>query len=477
VRETAGFVRSQVACDDRRQVIFRQITHDDLGCASYFVGDHPAGTAAVIDPRFEIDDYLELARYLSVSIDHVLETHNHADHVSGHGRLAAATGATIHVHRLANAEYDHEPFDDGFELQLGSLTVRALHAPGHRPEHTAFALVDSSRGEEPWAVLTGDSLFVGDVARPDLAIDREEGARGIFHSLHERLLSLPPETEVWPGHLGGSLCGGPGMDMKISSTIGFERRHNPLLGSLDEDDFVESTLASLGPQPPNFQAIVDLNRGPLLTSGVELLPLTPRQVELLQADGDLIVDVRTDLQFDEAHIPGAACITMLHQGFGTKLAWVADREQEIVLVGRDDDDARVAGRLATAVGIRRLGGFLAGGMTSWRAERREVESVARWTVEQLAERHDGVQILDVRELSEWRGGHIPGSMHVPYHDIDGLPEGLDPDRPAAVICASGQRSATAASLLAAHGAHEVIHVVDGGVPLWGRLGGALERGD
>ena len=458
-------------------MIFRQITHDDLGCASYLVGDHSAGTAAVIDPRFEIDDYLELARYLSVSIDHVLETHNHADHVSGHGRLAAATGATIHVHRLANADYEHEPFDDGFELQLGSLTVRALHAPGHRPEHTAFALVDFSRGEEPWAVLTGDSLLVGDVARPDLAIDREEGARGIFHSLHERLLSLPPETEVWPGHLGGSLCGGPGMDMKISSTIGFERRHNPLLGGLDEDGFVESTLAGLGPQPPNFQAIVDLNRGPLLTSGVELLPLTPRQVELLRAEGDLIVDVRTDLQFDEAHIPGAACITMLHQGFGTKLAWVADREQEIVLVGRDDDDARVAGRLATAVGIRRLGGFLAGGMTSWRAERREVESVGRWTVEELAERRDGVQVLDVRELSEWREGHIPGSMHVPYHDIEALPEGLDPERPTAVICASGQRSATAASLLARHGAREVIHVVDGGVSLWGRLGGALERGD
>jgi hydroxyacylglutathione hydrolase len=458
-------------------VIFRQITHDDLGCASYFVGDHDAGTAAVIDPRFEIDEYLELARYLSVSIDHVLETHNHADHVSGHGRLAAATGATIHIHRLADAEYEHEPFDDGYELRLGSLIVRALHTPGHRPEHTAFALIDSSRGEEPWAVLTGDSLFVGDVARPDLAIEKEDGARGVFNSLHERLLSLPSETEVWPGHLGGSLCGGPGMDMKISSTIGFERRHNPLLGGLDEDGFVERMLASLGPQPPNFQAIVDLNRGRLLTSGVELLPLTPRQVELLRAEGNLIVDVRTDLQFDEAHIPGAVCITMLHQGFGTKLAWVANREQEIVLVGRDDQDARVSGRLATAVGIRRLGGFLAGGMTSWRAERREVESVSRWNVEQLAERRNGVQILDVRELSEWRDGHIPGSMHVPYHDIRALPKGLNPERPTAVICASGQRSATGASLLAAHGAREVIHVVDGGVPLWGRLGGALERGE
>jgi rhodanese-related sulfurtransferase len=168
---------------------------------------------------------------------------------------------------------------------------------------------------------------------------------------------------------------------------------------------------------------------------------------------------------------------MLRQGFGTKLAWIADREQEIVLVGRDDDDARIAGRLATAVGIRRLGGFLAGGMTSWRAERREVASIRRWTVEQLAERRDGLQILDVRERSEWRDGHIPGSLHVPYHDIRSLPDGLDPTRPAAVICASGQRSATAASLVSAYGADQVIHVVDGGVPLWGRLGQPLESGD
>lgn len=457
-------------------MIFRQIVHDDLGCASYLVGDHTAGVAAVVDPRFEIDPYLELARYLGVEIGHVLETHNHADHVSGHGRLAEATGATIHVHALAGAEYEHEPFDDGFGLQLGSLTIRAIHTPGHRPEHTSFALVDRSRGDEPWAVLSGDSLFVGDVARPDLAIDREEGARQVFRSLHERLLTLPPDTELWPGHLGGSLCGGAGMDMKICSTIGFESRHNPLLQESDEQRFVERALVSLGPQPPNFHAIVDLNRGPLLTAGVEVMPLTPRQVEGRRAGGALIVDVRTDLQFDEAHIPGAVCITMLRQGFGTKLAWVADREQEIVLVGRDDEDARLAARLATAVGIRKLGGFLAGGMTSWRAERRDVHAIARWTVAELAAA-DGAQMLDVRELSEWREGHIPGSLHMPYHDIHSLPGGIDPERPLAAICASGQRSATAASLLSAYGATDVIHVVDGGVPLWGRLGHPLAVGD
>src|SRR5919107_2867381 len=160
-----------------RRMIFRQIPHDDLGCASYLIGDREAGVAAVVDPRFEIDEYLELARYMNVRIEHILETHNHADHVSGHGRLAAATGATIHIHRLAAPDYDHEPFDDGWELELGSVVVRALHTPGHRPEHAAFVLTERDRADEPWAVLSGDSLFVGDIARPDLAVDKEEGAR------------------------------------------------------------------------------------------------------------------------------------------------------------------------------------------------------------------------------------------------------------------------------------------------------------
>jgi hydroxyacylglutathione hydrolase len=456
-------------------VIFRQIVHDDLGCASYLVGDEDAGVAAVIDPRFEIDEYLELARYLGVQIEHVLETHNHADHLSGHGRLAAATGATIHVHRDAGVEYEHEPFDDGWELELGSVRVRAMHTPGHRPEHTAFALIDTARGKEPWAVLTGDTLFVGDIARPDLAVDKREGAHAIFHSLRERLLTLPPDTEVWPGHLGGSLCGGPGMDMKVSSTIGYESRHNELLTVTDEDTFVERAVADLPPQPPNFQNIVAMNRGALVTDGLELMPLTPRQLEQRQAEGALVVDVRTDRQFDDAHIPGAVSNTMLRSGFGTKLAWLAERGQEIVFAGRDDQDGRHAARLAVAVGVRDLGGFLAGGMTSWRAEDREVERLERIDVHELHARGDGVQILDVREAPEWRAGHIPGSVHVPYHDIHAVPEGIDPKRPVAVICASGQRSAVAASLLQMYGVQEPLHVVDGGVPLWERSGYPVEH--
>ena len=312
----------------------------------------------------------------------------------------------------------------------GSLTsagvrVRALHTPGHRPEHTAFALIDTARGTEPWALLSGDTLFVGDIARPDLAIDKHEGAHDIFHSLHDRLLTLPAACEVWPGHLGGSLCGGPGMDMKISSTIAYELAHNRLLGERDEDAFVDETMAALGVQPPNLQAIVALNRGPLVTGQVEVEPLTARQVAVKQAAGALIIDVRTDLQFDDAHIPGAVCNPAVRAGFGTKLAWVADADHEVILVGRDDQDAVAAAHLAAAVGIRNLGGYLTGGMTSWREEKRPTDRVQRIDVPALHERVDTVQVLDVREDADWQDGHIPGSHHTPYHDIVAVPDGID----------------------------------------------------
>jgi glyoxylase-like metal-dependent hydrolase (beta-lactamase superfamily II)/rhodanese-related sulfurtransferase len=460
-------------------VILRQVTHDDLGCASYLIGDDDAGVAAVVDPRLDIDEYLRLARYLGVSIEHVLETHTHADHVSGHSRLAAATGAIIHIHREAGAGYAHEPFEDGWELALGALHVRALHTPGHRPEHTAFVLTDTARGPEPWAVLTGDSLFVGDIARPDLAVDREEGARGVFRSLHRGLLALPDSVEVWPGHLGGSLCGGPGMDMKVASTVGYEQAHNELLEVDDEDEFVRLVVASLGPQPPNFRAIVELNRGGDTAERPEARPLTPRQVELKRAEGALLVDIRTDLQFDDAHVGGGIAITALRAGFGSKLAWLADREQEVVLIGRDDADAIHAARLAAAVGITRIGGYLAGGMTSWREDRRPVERIERVALDDLFPRWDAdrerVQILDVRERDEWDAGHIPGSVFTPYHDLVGVPSELDGAGVIAVVCASGQRAAVGASLLQRHGASAVWHVVEGGVPRWERQGWPVVR--
>jgi rhodanese-related sulfurtransferase len=267
------------------------------------------------------------------------------------------------------------------------------------------------------------------------------------------------------------------MDLKICSTIGFEKEHNPTLSIESEQEFVTAAVARLGPQPPNFQRIVGLNRGPLLTSGVEVPPLYSHQVQIKRDEGAMLVDVRTDLQFDDVHIHGSICIPSFSSGFGSKLAWLADHEREIVFIGRDDADSRRAARLAMSVGVRNIAGLLAGGMTNWRQERLPLDHTDRIAPAELLTLLDSdpeIQLLDVREQREWDAGHVPGSAFIPWHDIVGIPPGLDPGRPIAVICAIGVRAATAASLLKHHGAEQVIHVVDGGVPTLGGLGRRLQ---
>ena len=209
-------------------MLFRQVLHPDLGCASYVIADTAAGLGAVVDPKRDVAEYLELAAAHGFTIAHVIETHNHADHVSGRARLAEATGARSWVSPLAGAGYPHDPFADGAEIELGQVRLRALHVPGHRPEHTAVVVVDGSRSSRPCAVLTGDSLFVNDVARPDLAVEKREGAAQLYHAIG-RLLELDDGVEVFPGHTGGSLCGSARMSETTSSTIGFERASNPML--------------------------------------------------------------------------------------------------------------------------------------------------------------------------------------------------------------------------------------------------------
>jgi glyoxylase-like metal-dependent hydrolase (beta-lactamase superfamily II)/rhodanese-related sulfurtransferase len=460
-------------------MFFRQIIHEDLGCASYLVGDTAAGVAAVIDPQWDIDPYLHLARLHGVRIEHVLETHNHADHVSGHGRLARATGATIHIHELAAAEYPHEAFTDGWTLELGEgATIEAIHTPGHRPEHTSFLLRDAARGAEPWAVLSGDSLFVGDVARPDLAVEPREGALDIFRSLHERLLTLPGECEVWPGHLGGSLCGSSGIDLKTSSTIGFERRHNRALGFADEASFVEDAIATTGAKPPNVEHIVALNRGPLVETIGAPTRLTPHGIEAAIATGALAIDSRTNEQFDEAHIPGSISASAYDTGFATKVAEMVPVDAELLIVAASDGNELAAAELLAAVGLR-VRGFLGGGMTAWRAEDRPVKRIESIDLEQLARRLDAdapPQVLDVRGAGEYADGHIAGSLHVPYGELARRLDELPRDRALATICKGGKRSGLAASVLQREG-FEVIHVARGGVGTWQSEGRPVETAD
>jgi hydroxyacylglutathione hydrolase len=457
-------------------MLFRQIIHEDLGCASYLVADRESGVAVVVDPQWDVEPYRRLARLHGVRIGHVLETHNHADHVSGHGRLARSTGATIHVHELAAADYPHEAFADGWVLAIGDLSVEAIHTPGHRPEHTAFLLRDASRDGAPWAVLSGDSLFIGDVARPDLAVEPRDGAADLFRSLHERLLTLDDEVEVWPGHLGGSLCGGSALDLKTSSTIGFERRHNGALGIADEAEFVEGQIGSLGDKPPNVEKIVSLNRGPLVEDFGTPQPLTPHEVEEAVAAGACVIDGRTNEQFDEAHIAGALSSSAYDTGFATKVSKVAPEGAEIIVVAASSGDERDAAELLAAVGMP-VRGFLEGGMTAWRVEERPVRRIELIDPEELARRMDGAaapQILDVRGASEYEGEHIPGSLHIPYDGLDGRLGELPRDRPIATICRGGKRSGLAASILQREG-FEVIHV-GRGVGAWRDAGHPVESG-
>ncbi len=446
-------------------MILRQFILDDLSSAAYLVGDASAGIAAVVDPHLDVEQYIEAASFYGVEIAHVLETHSHADRVSGHG-LLAERGAVVHVHEAAAVDYPHEPFVDGWELELGDVRIRALHTPGHRPEHTAFVLSDRRRGAAPWAVLTGDSLFVSDTARPDLAVDPDDGARDLFRSLHGGLLALPADTELWPGHLGGSLCGGPGMDMKTSSTIGYEREHNPVLGIRDEGEFVDRVTLDLPPQPANFHRIVDINRGPFVTPDDE-----PEHIDLDDLDervsrGALVIDPRDSVDFDAGHIPGALSNPARQGGFANRLAWLADPEAEIVLLADSVAAGQHLALLVASVGIGSRPALAIDATAAWAESGRSLTTIRREPADALAELRSlrpDLAILDVRERSEWEAGRIEDAVHRPYHELgDGIPE-LDPSRPVAVICASGQRAGVAASVLARAGFTEPIHIVDGGV--------------
>jgi hydroxyacylglutathione hydrolase len=430
-------------------MLFRQVLHEDLGCASYVIAD--GGEAVVVDPKWEIEDYLRLADEHGLRITGILETHDHADHVSGRARLVEVTAAS--AQRNASG------------VEVGDAWIVAVSTPGHRPEHTAFLVYDRSRSDDdPWLVLTGDSLFVGDLARPDLAVDPEEGARGLFESVRT-LLELPEWVEVWPGHIGGSLCGGSGMSKKPSSTIGFERRHSRFLQIDDESEFVQVLTESIAPQPPNFERIVELNRRGPPSQAVTLDALAPERVNELIEAGAVLLDGREPREWDAMHVPGSICITTTESAVGTRAAWVVDPETPVVVTAAGDAEALRMARLLEAVGFQNLRGYLAGGVAAWREADLPADSIPALDPSGLAERLRAgeVELLDVREDDEWQKGHVEGSLHVPYHALPGHLTRRN-GKPLAVACSAGNRSAIAASLLLRAGVDDVQHVAPGGVP-------------
>jgi glyoxylase-like metal-dependent hydrolase (beta-lactamase superfamily II)/rhodanese-related sulfurtransferase len=430
-------------------VLFRQFVDDDLGCASYLIGDEEAGIAVIVDPAYEIERYLEQAEADGVRIVRVLETHTHADHVSGHGRLALEHGLPVSIHPAAEPGYEFEPIEDGQELELGAVTIRVLHTPGHRPEHCAFQVVDRDRGNEPWLTLTGDSLFVGDAARPDLASEAAEGARGLYQSL-QRLMQLHDGVEVYPGHVSGSLCG-TGMSSKASSTIGFERRFNQALRATDEDEFVADAIKT-GVRPPNMERIVELNRGPFVGAPVPLEPLNG-------GGGGAVLDVRDADEFAAGHAKGALGVPVDGGNFATKAGFVLPQDERVVIHAASAEEAQRAASGLRAVGIFDLAGYLVGPPSEERLPPVELDELER-LVETGA-----VEVLDVREPYERDEGYIPGSRNIPYRLVREWVDDLQSGKPVVTICSSGPRAAVAASVLAAAGvdARPVMH---GGVPDW-----------
>jgi hydroxyacylglutathione hydrolase len=422
-------------------VFFRQFVDEDLGCASYLVGDEASGDVAVVDPAYGIEPYLEEAERAGVRIAGVLETHTHADHVSGHGRFALEHGLPVRIHPAAEPEYPFEPVEDGQEVRFGELTIRVLHSPGHRPEHCCF-LVDG-------ALLTGDSLLIGDAARPDLAIEAREGAEDLYRSL-QHLAELPEDTGVYPGHVGGSLCAS-GISDARSSTIGAERLTNRALGFAELQEFVADSASISAPRPPTTERVVALNRGPFLGAQPPLGPLA-------SFDGQ-VLDVRPPQQFAGGHVAGALNVPVSGSSFGTRAGFLLDPEAPVALHSSSPEEAELAARRLRAVGILDLAGYLADAATPDRLLPIGIEELERLLAD------DAVDVIDVREKEERDEAYIPGSRHIPYRLVGAFRDELENGRPVVTVCESGARAGIAASVLAAEGI-DARPLLGAGVPDW-----------
>jgi len=434
-------------------VIFRQFVDDGLGCASYLIGDEDTGEAAIVDPAYWVEQYVDEASHQGVRLTRVLETHTHADHLSGHGRLALEHECPVHIHGAAEAEYRHEPIEDGTTVDIGAISIRTIHTPGHRPEHCAFAVSDNNRSDEPWFVLTGDSLFIGDAARPDLAVEARAGAESLFHSL-QRLAELPDGVEVYPGHVAGSLCG-VGMSSKASSTIGFERRFNHAMTLANEDDFVEASAGGSQLRPPNMERIVALNRGPFVRS--------PKPLEPIEGSAEgTILDVRDPDAFAAGHAHGALNVPIDGTSFSTKSAFLLSTDEQISIHASTRDEAERAARGLRAVALLDIAGYALDPPSDEIVAPIELEEVER-----LLAAGD-VEVLDVREKDERDSGYIAGTRNIPYRLLRVCNDCFG-EKPVVTICNTGARAAIAASVLQASGvkARPVLH---GGIHDWERRG-------
>jgi glyoxylase-like metal-dependent hydrolase (beta-lactamase superfamily II)/rhodanese-related sulfurtransferase len=454
-----------------------------LGClahASYLIGSE--GEAAVVDPQRDVDQYIEEAQTQNLKIKYVIETHLHADFVSGHRELAASTGAEIIFGAQAGATFPHRPMRDGDEIRMGKVVLRFMETPGHTPESISVLVIDSTVSNQPQKVFTGDTLFVGDVGRPDLA-----GGKGytppmmaamMYDTLHDKLLKLADEVEVYPAHGAGSMCG-RNMSPETFSTIGEQRRSNYALQPMAKDEFVRMMTADLPEAPSYFPKDAEINRtgAPALMEVSRPVSLAPEEVGKLAATGHLILDVRSAAEFGAGHVPGSINVGLNGQ-FAIWAASLISMGPPIVIVAESEEKAGEAVTRLARVGIDSVKGYLAGGIAVWHDAGFDVAVLPQITVNELHElisKPTPLQIVDVRRPPEYESGHVPQALTVPLlslqQNLPNLP--LDPTKPTAVICAGGYRSSAATSILQQHGFSNLLNVA-GGTSAWIAAGFPVE---
>lgn len=438
------------------------VVDEGLGNSAYVV-DLGDGGALVVDPERDPRPYLAQLEEQGLSARFVVETHLHADFVSG-GRELAAQGATLLAPGGSDLAFDHRPLEDGDELDLGGLTVEVVATPGHTPEHLAYLLRD---GRDPLALFSGGTLMAGGVARPDLlsAEQTEPLARAAYRSITERLFALPDDLAVYPTHGGGSFCSAAAGGQR-TTTIGREREENPLLaGDPDEDTFVQRLLGGLGSYPPYFLELRDVNRAGPAVHGPQPPPLSQLSVaetEAAIADGAVLVDARQIEPYAEGHVPGSLSIPWRGQ-FATWLGWLVPRDQPVVLVADDTVGRTDLVWAAHTVGHELLAGELAGGVDAWRAAGRPTTT----TPLVGAGDADSRRVVDIRQRNEFATGHAPDALHVELGDLTGTPDAV-PDEPVLLHCGHGERAMSAASLLERAG-HRDLAVLAGGPDELGEL--------
>lgn len=453
---------------------FNQISVPGMGCLSYAIGCPAARAMAVIDPKRDIQDYLDIAREEGMQITHVFNTHVHADHVSGDQELRLATGADIYVHESAPVAYKHKTLKEGDVFELGAAKLEVLHTPGHTPNSVSLLVTDKIRSEEPEMLLTGDLLFVGDIGRPDLpgAEILDEQVENLYQSLYVKLADYPDHLEVFPAHGQGSLCG-RGMSAKKSSTLGYERRANPMLRFESFEAFKKDVMSAFPVRPKSFSHIIQTNLKGAAT--LDACPmdksLTPKQFQEMMDDGAVIIDARDSAAFGGFHIPGSINI-----GFEKQLAnWVGmvvDPDSEIILVVDDREDYDRMVTELHRIGYDLIFGYLSGGVMAWLMSGRPVEQLEQISPQQLARRLEksGLRVIDVRTPAEWDGGRIKWAEHFPLSDIleKRFPK-AEKEEELVLQCGSGYRSNIAASILRQAGYNQVKSLA-GGIFAWSNGG-------